>query len=60
MKIEVNKKLSIQLDQVYNPILIRTNDGVEFIIFPRDYGIEVTCNAKTMYLNKTSFENTKR
>jgi hypothetical protein len=55
MRIEVNENGAMQLEQVYNPIVIKTNDGVEFIICERDYGIEVTCNGKTMYLTETSF-----
>lgn len=55
MKIEVNENGAIQLEQVYNPIVIKTNDGVEFIICERDYGIEVTCNGITKYITETSF-----
>jgi hypothetical protein len=55
MKIEVNENGTIQLEQVYNPIVIKTNDGVEFNICQRDYGIEVTCNGETKYLDESSF-----
>ena len=55
MKIEVNENGAIQLEEVFNGIVIKTVDGLEFHICQRDYGIEVTCNGKTMYLTDTSF-----
>ena len=55
MKIEVNENGTIQLEEVYNPIVIKTNEGLEFIVCQRGYGIEVTCNGQTMYLTETSF-----
>jgi hypothetical protein len=54
MKIEVREDYGIQLEEVYNPITIKTRDGVEFHICQRDYGIEVSCNGKTKYLDKTN------
>jgi len=58
MRIEVNENGAMQLEQVYNPIVIKTNDGVEFIICQRDYGIEITCNGITKYIDEETF-NTK-
>lgn len=55
MKITTRPDHNIQLEDVYNPIVIRTNEWVEFYICQRDYGIEVTCNGVTKYLTDTSF-----
>lgn len=55
MKVEVNENGTIQLEEVFNGIVIKTNDGVKFHICQRDYGIEVTCNGVTKYLTDTSF-----
>ena len=55
MKIEVRDDYTIQLEEVFNGIIIKTTDGVEFHICQRDYGIEVTCDGKTKYLTDTSF-----
>jgi hypothetical protein len=53
MKIEVREDYRIQLEEVYNPITIKTRDGVEFHICQRDYGIEVSCNGNTKYLDES-------
>ncbi len=42
MKIEVNKNNSIQLSEVFNPIVLVTNDGEEMVITMRDSGFEFT------------------
>jgi len=55
MKIEVRNDYTIQLEEVYAGITVKTREGVEFHICQRDYGIEVTCNGKTKYLTDTSF-----
>jgi hypothetical protein len=55
MKVEVNENGILQLEEVFNEIVIKTVDGVEFYICQRDYGIEVTCNGVTKYLTDTSF-----
>ena len=55
MKIEVRDDYTIQLEEVFNGIVIKTTAGVEFHICQRDYGIEVTCDGKTKYLTDTSF-----
>jgi hypothetical protein len=55
MKITVRPDQNIQLEDVYTPIVIRTNEWVEFYICQRDYGIEITCNGVTKYLTDTSF-----
>jgi hypothetical protein len=57
MKIEVREDYTIQLEEVYNPITIKTRDGLEFHICQRDYGIEVSCNGKTKYLDESLGEN---
>jgi DNA-directed RNA polymerase subunit RPC12/RpoP len=53
MKIEVRDDYTIQLEEVYDGITIKTRDGVEFHICQRDYGIEVSCNRKTIYLDES-------
>ena len=53
MKIDVKENYTIQLEEVYNPITIKTRDGLEFHICQRDYGIEVSCNGKTIHLDKS-------
>ena len=55
MKIEVREDYTIQLEEVFDGVVIKTTDGVEFGICQRDYGIEVTCNGVTKYLTDTSF-----
>ena len=55
MKVEVNENGILQLEEVFNGIVIKTIDGVKFHICQRDYGIEITCNGETMYLTDTSF-----
>lgn len=52
MKIEVREDYTIQLEEVYNPITIKTRDGVEFHICQRDYGIEVSCMERQNTLMK--------
>lgn len=44
MKIEVREDYTIQLEELFNGIVIKTTDGVEFHICQRDYGIEVYCD----------------
>ena len=41
-KITVREDRLIQLEEVYRPIVLKTREGVEYIICMRDYGIEVT------------------
>lgn len=55
MKLEVRENHTIQLEEVFNGIVIKTTGGVEFHICQRDYGIEVTCNGKTKYLDEETF-----
>jgi len=50
MKIEVREDYTIQLEEVYAGITIKTREGVEFHICQRDYGIEVSCNGIRKYL----------
>lgn len=57
-KYVVREDYTIQLEEVFNAIVIKTTDGVEFGICQRDWGIEVTCNGVTKYLDKETF-NTK-
>lgn len=56
MKIEVREDYTIQLEEVFNAIVIKTTDGVEFHICQRDYGIEVTCNGITKYIDEETFK----
>jgi len=57
MKVEVNENGVLQLEEVFNEIVIKTVDGVEFYICQRDYGIEVTCNGVTKYIDEQTFKN---
>ena len=58
MKIEVNENGTLQLEEVFNGVVIKTTDGVKFHICQRDWGIEITCNGVTKYLDEETF-NTK-
>ena len=55
MKIEVREDSHLQLVDVFNQIVIKTTGGVEFYICQRDYGIEVTCNGITKYIDEETF-----
>jgi len=57
MKISLKKDHIIRLEEVYNGITIKTRDGVEFHICQRDYGIEISCNGKTTYLDELLGKN---
>ena len=46
MKLEVRDDYTIQLEEVFNGIVIKTMDRVEFHTCQRDWGIEVTCNGR--------------
>ena len=42
MKItSVNEYGEVVLEEVYNPIILRTKEGVEYTICMRDYGLEI-------------------
>ena len=51
MKIEVRDDYTIQLEEVFDGIVIKTTDDEEFHICQRDYGIEVTRNGVTTYIS---------
>jgi len=55
MKVEVRDDYTIQLEEVFAGVVIKTTDGVEFGICQRDWGIEVTCNGVTKYIDKETF-----
>jgi len=42
MKLSVREDGLIELEEVYNPIVLKTKEGKEFGVCMRDYGIEVT------------------
>lgn len=46
MKITVNEDKSIQLENVFNEIVLKTSDGEEIIICMRDSGFEFTYQSK--------------
>jgi hypothetical protein len=60
MKIEVNYNGVLQLEEVFNAIVIKTTEGVDFYICQRDYGIEVTCNGATKYIDEQTFNTAER
>tara|TARA_R110002074_G_C12297645_1_gene644720 strand:+ start:75 stop:266 length:192 start_codon:yes stop_codon:yes gene_type:complete len=60
MKIEVRDDCTIQLEEVFNGVVIKTTDGVEFGICQRDWGIEVTCNGVTKYIDEETFNKLKQ
>ena len=60
MKIEVREDYGLQLEEVYNPITIKTREGLEFHICQRDYGIEIVYNGEMISLNEESFKTNKR
>ena len=52
MKIEIREDRAIQLKEVFRDIVIVTTEGVEFYVCQGDYGIIVTCNGVTKYIDK--------
>lgn len=60
MKIDVREDYGLQLEEVYNPITIKTTEGLEFHICQRDYGIEIVCNGEMISLNEESFKTNER
>lgn len=60
MKIEVRDDYTIQLEEVFSGIVIKTTDGVEFDICQRDWGIDITCNGKIVHLNESDFNTKER
>jgi hypothetical protein len=55
METTVREDRNIQLEKVYLPIVIKTNKDVEFFICQRDWGIEITCNGVTKYIDEVDF-----
>lgn len=41
-KVTVREDYLIEMEEVYNPIVLKTSEGVEYGICMRDYGIEIT------------------
>ena len=41
-KITVRQDYLIQMEEVYNPIVLKTKEGIEYGICMKDYGIEIT------------------
>ena len=41
-KITVREDYLIQMEEVYNGIVLKTKEGIEYCICMRDYGIEIT------------------
>lgn len=58
MKIEVREDYTIQLEEVFDGVVIKTTDGIEFGICQRDRGIEITCNGVTKHIDEETL-NTK-
>lgn len=58
MKLEVNKNGLLQLREVYWGIVIKTTDGTEFYVRQRDWGIQVSCNGVTKYMDEETFKPT--
>ena len=58
MKIDVRADYIMQLQEVFEGVVIKTTDGVEFHICQRDWGIEITCNGVTKFIGEETF-NTK-
>ena len=52
MKVTVREDHNLQLEEVYTPIVIKTRLGEEYYITQRDYGIEITKNGQTLYINE--------
>lgn len=49
MKFSVGENDEIIIEEVYNPIILRTNDGEELTICMRDSGFELEYDAKTKW-----------
>ena len=60
MNIQIREDRTIQLKEVFEDIVIVTTEGVEFYICQRDYGIEVTCNGVTMYIDQETLKTKER
>ena len=60
MKLEINENGTLQLEEVFNGVVIKTTDGVKFHICQRDYGIEITYNGVTKYLDEETFNTSLR
>lgn len=41
-KLTVREDYNLQLEEVYNPIVLKTREGIEYFICMRDRGIEIT------------------
>jgi hypothetical protein len=41
-KITVREDCLIEMEEVYNPIVLKTSEGIEYFICMRDYGIEIS------------------
>jgi hypothetical protein len=41
-KISVREDYTIQLEEVYNSIVFKTKEGVEYYICMRDFGLEIS------------------
>jgi len=41
-KITVREDYLIEMEEVYNPIVLKTSEGIEYFICMRDYGIEIS------------------
>ncbi len=50
MKITQREDRNLQLEEVYNPIVIKTQEGAEFYIAQRDGGLEITQGKRTTYI----------
>ena len=46
MKITVNEENTIQLEEVFNPVVLKTSEGEEMAIYMRDMGFEFKYQGK--------------
>jgi hypothetical protein len=54
MKVTINEFAIIQIEEVYNPIVLKTNDGEEMVITMRDSGFEFTYEGKKYHAKNGS------
>lgn len=60
MKIEVRDDYTIQLEEVFDGVVIKTTDAVEFGICQRDWGIDIICNGVIKHINEETFKTKEK
>lgn len=56
MRVKVNEDKIIQLEEVYNPIALKTSSNEKLIIYMRDSGFEIKYNGEWFSFKNGSFD----